>query len=251
MSSEDQFENIFKECKDDPKVIGLVLGGSRGKNMHTEYSDYDFTIIIVPEAKVEYEKRVNSLKKDFDVAVSTLVEFKKYAQWGSELMWDRYNFTHVKASIDKTGGEIQDIIDQKGKVPPEYCTEFISASLDEYINQVYRSIKCLRDKNDIGYRLEAATSIKPLLNCLFAIHDNRICPYFKYLYWELTEFPLVKLPLTPNELIEKILSILESGDYKIQQEIFRLVEKIFRAEGYGRVFDSWKGDDQWIMNYIP
>ena len=251
MNIDNEFEKILNDCRNDPNVIGLILGGSRGKLLHTKHSDYDFNIIVKPIAKAEYESKLKPLQSTFDIGIQTFDEFKVYAEWGSESMWDRYNYTHVKATIDKTGGEIQLMIDEKGKVPSTQVFGFISANLDEYINQVYRSMKCLRDQNAIGQRLEAATSIRPLLNCLFAIHDNRLCPYFKYLFWELSKFPLYKLPWSADELMEKLLTILETADYRVQQSILKEVERIFRIEGYGSVFDSWEGDDRWTMNYEP
>ena len=33
--------------------------------------------------------------------------------------WDRYSYAHVSALIDKRDGEIQRLIDEKGKIPEE------------------------------------------------------------------------------------------------------------------------------------
>ncbi len=154
---------------------------------------------------------------------------------------------HLKAQIDKTGN-IQPLIDEKGKFPLRYQREFINNSLDCYINQVYRSIKCFRDRNLLASKLEAAESINPLLHCIFALH-GRLCPYYKYLKWELDKYPLKMIPWNGKELMERISLILNKGDIIAQQEVLKMSERLFRKKGYNKVFDSWEGKDKWAMNY--
>ena len=229
-------------------MLGFVLGGSRGKGFATEHSDYDCAIFVEDESLEVYVARMSELPPLFDVTVFTLQEFVKHASWNGELAWDRYNWAHLRAQVEKTGGKIQALIDEKGKVPASEVRNFVQGELDHYINQVYRSIKCLRDGNLIGYRFEAADSIKPLLDVLFAIHDRRLRPYYKYLQWELTEFPLHKFSWTADQLLAMIQTIFADGSYQAQQQIFREVERVLRAEGFGKVFDAW-GDELWIRDY--
>ena len=249
------YQEIVRLAETDANVLGFVLGGSRGKGFATEHSDYDCAMIVEDEALEVYAAQMTQLPPLFDVTVFTLQEFAEHATWDSglaweadNLAWDRYNWAHLRAQVDKTGRKIQALIDEKGKVPANEVRKFVQGELDHYINQVYRSIKCLRDGNLIGYRFEAADSIKPLLDVLFAVHDRRIRPYYKYLQWELTEFPLDKFSWTANQLLEMIQTILADGSYQAQQEIFREVERVLRAEGYGEVFDGW-GHELWIRDY--
>jgi hypothetical protein len=58
--------------------------------------------------------------------------------------------------------------------------EFVRGHLDGYINQVYRSLKCYRDGRAAGARLEAADSVRPMLDVMFGLH-GRLRPYCKYL----------------------------------------------------------------------
>lgn len=252
-SVEEQFQSIVMQVESDPNAIGLILGGSRGKGLQKEYSDYDFIIVlkdtVSQEIKNDYEK-YNEID-GFDCGVSTLTEFENYAELGTEFEWDRYSFAHVKATIDKTDGcRLQSIIDEKGKIPIKHLQKYISGYLDGYINAVYRSMKCLRDSNNFGFRLEAASSISLFLTCAFAVHDRRLFPYPKYIEFELEKFPLTKFPWTAKELMDKIQEILETGDYKLQQELLIEMEKIMRKEGFGNVFDSWEGQDKWSMTFI-
>ncbi len=112
-------------------------------------------------------------------------------------------------------------------------------------------MKCLRDNYIFGFRLEAAISISLFLICAFAVHDRRLSPYPKYIKFELEKFPLIKFPWTAKELMDKILKVLETGDYKLQQELLIEMEKIMRKEGFGEIFDSWKGQDKWTMTFKP
>ncbi|HEX8071458.1 MAG TPA: hypothetical protein VF546_15990 [Pyrinomonadaceae bacterium] len=242
------YRELVRLAQTDANVLGFVLGGSRGKGFAAEHSDYDCVMIVADKARAVYAVKMRELPSLFDVGVYTLQEFAERAAWGGELAWDRYNWAHLRAQVDKTGGKIQALIDEKGKVPADEVRKFVQGELDHYINQVYRSIKCCRDGNTIGYRFEAADSVKPLLDVLFAVHDRRLRPYYKYLQWELTRFPLHKFSWTADQLLELLQTILADGSYRAQQHIFREVESVLRAEGYGEVFDSW-GEELWIRDY--
>ena len=126
-------------------------------------------------------------------------------------------------------------------MPAEHVDSHINASLDWYVNQVFRSLKCLRAGDMVGYRLEAAESIRPLLQALFCLHDRRVMPYYKYLTWELEEFPLDKLRFTGSQLLTDVLQILTDADYQTQQKMLIEMESIFRSEGYNQVFDDLGG----------
>jgi len=247
-NKEKQFKDLFIECRRDPNILGLLLAGSRGKGMITRLSDYDAILFVRDHIAYKYKRKYKNYGgRDFDLSIMTLPEFKKYAAWGSPMAWDRYNFAHLKVTLDKTG-KIQKMVAKKRTVPVGARKQFIAAALDHYINQVFRFVKNFRDGNKEAAYLEAAESIPPLLDALFAL-EGRVKPYHKYLRWELTNFPLRKLPWSTNKLINDLLKILKNPDFKTQQEILKKVEKLFRREGFGKVFDGWKGKDKWIMNY--
>ncbi|NPE09061.1 MAG: nucleotidyltransferase domain-containing protein [Asgard group archaeon] len=247
------FEQIKKESEKDPNILGLVLGGSRGKGFYKEYSDYDFLVIVKEDVIKEYREKFEKYDeiKGIDCGVKTIKEFEEHAEIGTEYEWDRYNYAHVQTIKDKTNGELQEIIDEKGKIPEKYWKGYVAGYLDGYINSVYRSLKSLRDNNHVGYRLEAADSVRLFLICAFAFHDSRLSPYYKYLEYELEKFPLKKFPWSSKELIEMLFKIYETGDYQIQQILLREMEKLARKEGLGHVFDSWEGDEKWTMTFKP
>ncbi len=196
MKSDVVFATFLMEVRNDPNILGLVLLGSRGKGFYKEYSDYDFQLIVKDETIDKYKEKMEEMNKhdDFDCSALTINEFEKYAEWGSEFAWARYSYSNVKALVDKTDGKIQNIINEKGKIPVKHLKQFIEGTLDAYINTVYRSMKAFRDENNLAYRLQAAESIDLLLYVLFVLHGGRIKPYSKYLESDLEKYPFKKIP---------------------------------------------------------
>lgn len=245
------YEKIYDEAKKDPNIIGFFLGGSRGKEFQTKYSDYDTYIIVKDNCVKEYKEGYPFRKyKGIDLIVFSYSEFKNYARWGSHEAFDRYSFSYVKALIDKNG-EIQEILDDLSKVPQDFLSKHIAGALDGYINFLYRSLKCIRDGNIEAARLEAAFSIPYFLDVIFAIHNGRLRPYYKYLKWELEKFPLTKFPMSAEEIVNNLMRILDNADYKTQQKFLIITEKVLRKEGFGNVFESWGDDFPWMKSFKP
>lgn len=241
-------DELIETAKNDENIIGLFSTGSCGKGMVTDESDYDVTLIVKDGVADDYRAKFKSYGGVLcDLSVKTLNQLREAAAWDGPMSWDRYNYTHLKAEIDKTG-EIQKLIDEKGIIPLDKKEEFVSASLDGFINQVYRSVKCFRDGNKIASQLEAADSLPSLLNAIFGL-EGRIKPFYKYLDWELTNWPLEKLPWAKAELILIILKIIQTGDISTQQMVLRAVEKVFRQEGFNQIFDSWEEMLLWMEKF--
>lgn len=252
MSKPEEFYNrLIQIAKEDSNIIGFFLGGSRGKGRAKEYSDYDTYIIVENDVADDYKKKYPKHRYEgLDLMVLSLSEFERDCAWGSGDEFGRYTYTHVKALIDKND-EIQKLIDEKSKIPAPFLKDCIARSIDAYINFFYRSLKCIRDGDVPAARLEAAYAIPPFLNTIFAIHGGRLSPYYKYLRWELEEFPLEKFMIKPEELINSLMIILETADCKTQQKLMKLTEEMCRKEGYGFQFDTWEDDYEWMMNFHP
>lgn len=243
-----KFENFLREAKADSNIIGFFLGGSRGKGIGNKFSDYD-VYVIVKNGKAEFYKRKYGkiTDKNFEFMIYSFNEFKNYAEWGSAEEWARYNCAHIKTLINKNG-KIQKIIDEKAKISSNKIKSFIKEKLDGYINYTYRSIKCFKNKNLFAARLQAAYSIPYFLDIIFALDNGRIRPYAEYLEWELENFPLKNFPLKSKKIIKSITKILNNADLKTQQNLLKICEKVFRREGYGKIFDGWEGKDKRAMN---
>ena len=245
------YERLIAEARRDPDIIGVALCGSRGKNARTRHSDYDVLVFVKDGLTGRYEQRFLDHPADFEVSFVTLDWFRNYAAIGSAYEWDRYNWTHLIAPLDKTGGELQQLIDQKGIFTQQEARIVIERFLDAYLNQVYRSIKCLRDGNQLGFRLEANDSISPLLAVLFALHNGRIRPYYKYLEWELTNWPLELLSINSTRLLASLQQILSCADCSAQQLLLGEVQRLGRAAGFGAILDAWEGKDEWARTFSP
>jgi len=249
MNTADRFSELKRIAKEDSKIIGFFLSGSRGKGLQTRFSDYDIYFIVKDKHVQDYKKRYPQKKyENMDLVVLSLSEFRELGNWTDGSWFYRYAFAHVKTIIDKNG-EIQKIIDLKARIPEDYYEKFLEKSLDGYINYFYRSIKCLRDGNLLAARLEASYSIPLFFDVIFGIHERRIRPYYKYLKWEMENFPLKKIPISTEELLNKISKILDDADLIIQQELFKLTEKLLINEGYEHVFRSWGGDISWMKSF--
>jgi hypothetical protein len=242
------FQAFLRDAESDPNILGCFLSGSRGKGFEHNGSDYDLSIVVDDDVVIEYSQALRAREvPGVDLWVRSLSELREYAGWLSETHWDRYDFAHVRALIDKTG-EIQTLIDDKGSVPPAKKDAFVNAQLDGYLNGFFRSVKSFARGEAVGMRLEAAMSLPYLLNALFALHD-RATPFPDYLTRDLAGRPLEKWPWPTDILLGRLLTILDNGDVPIQQELAKTVDRVFRRAGYDRVFDDWTGRDRWAMEF--
>ncbi|MDD4901460.1 MAG: hypothetical protein PHS62_05195 [Patescibacteria group bacterium] len=233
------YKQVLEDAKNDPNIVGLVLTAGRGKGLATEHSDYDVLIVVTDVKTDEYKKRFKKLKiiNIFDLNVISLTEFKGHAEVGSETEWDRYNFAHIKAQIDKGG--IQKLIDSKGIIPSNKIKKITENNLDGYINLYYRSIKNHRDGNFIASHLDAAESIPCLLVALFAM-NGRAKPYNKYLEWELANYPLKITSWTVKDFMSKVKTVVATGDIEVQKKLFKSVKELFYKNGFTKSIDGWR-----------
>jgi len=240
------FEEVLKTVEHDPNVLGFILLGSRGKGFENMMSDYDVGMVVKDEIAEEYKRKFDTPFKDMDMPVYGMTEFENYAQWGSpETVGERYDFAHCKILIDRTG-EIQKIVEEKGKIPSAIQHDFVYNALDAYVNAVFRSVKAWKNKNPTGAQLEAATSIPFFLEALFGVY-SRPRPYNAYLVKELEKYPLENLPWQPAELVQTLIAIIRTADLKTQQRLLKESEQFFREKGFGKMFDAWEGKDKWTM----
>jgi hypothetical protein len=214
----------------------------------TEHSDYDCVVILDDAAPDDVRRQIDSHRQPgLDLGVMTLSAFERHAAWGSAEAWDRYSYAHLKPIIDKTG-QLQPLIDAKGRVPAAEIRGFIDASLDYLINQLYRGLKCLRDGDPDASRLEAAEGVKPFLDAIFALHGGRLRPYYKYLAWELATYPLEQFSLGGAGLIAQLVAVQEPGGVTALRGLVAETHSLFRAAGHGPVFDAWDEAMDWMLD---
>jgi hypothetical protein len=115
-----------------------------------------------------------------------------------------------------------------------------SQGLDGFINSCYRAAKNHRGGRLLEAHLDAAESIGWLVDFLFAA-CGRVRPYNKWLVWELRTHPL-REPWSEDRLVPAVADVLQSGELRAQQGLFRDVERFARSRGYGDVLDGWQPD---------
>lgn len=237
-----RYFELLELAETHSEVLAFWLTGSRGKGRETAASDYDCVLIVRDEAfeawRGRYARRAYGRT---DCSVMTLEGLRAHAAWGGPDAWDRYSYAHVRVLVDRTEGLCQQVIDEKARVPDPEVAGFVDRSLDHYLNQTYRALKCLRDSQPLAARLEAAEAIAPLLDALFALDRGRLRPFYKYLAWELAEHPL-----SSGQALALQTPALLDPDPATLRRLLRDTEARCRDAGHDSVFDGWAGDLAWM-----
>lgn len=230
-------------------VIGFYISGSYAKGLIHDRSDLDPVFVVDKGAKeqVGQDLRKRFDLKNCDLCVYTLDEFRNLSTAGTSGMGsDRYDYAHLTVEIDKTGGEIQKIVEQNGSLSERERLYLGAGYLDGYINSFYRSLKAAREKWDLPQRLEAAESIPHMLAFLFAA-DHRIVPFSKYLEWDMKKHPL-NFPMEPDELLRDIKTVLSSASVATQIKLFEKVSEFASKVGFENIVKDWDGKPEALAN---
>lgn len=220
-------EELVGAARGDDNVLGLVIGGSRGQGAYvTDASDWDVYVVVrEPPANWRFERGGH-----IEAVLLTLEGLRQTPDW------NRYTFAHVQPLLDKTGGEIAEIVAELGRRDPATASE----PLDAYLNSYYRSLKNAVLDLGLESRLDAAESVPWWLDFLFAAH-SRVRPYNKWLRWELHTHPLGE-PWSEEGLLPRLDRIVATGDVDEQRALFNATEPFARQQGFGDVIDGWEPD---------
>lgn len=221
-------DELVLAARSDDNVIGLVLGGSRGKGAYvTDKSDWD-VYIVVRERPADWQHERGGRVEPVLVTLEGLRGMPD---------WNRYAFAHVRPLFDKTDGEITSIVADLGRRDPTTAAE----PLDAYVNSYYRSLKNDALGLDFAARLDAAESVPWWLEFVFTAH-GRVRPYNKWLRWEVRTHPLGEPWSDEEALLRRLSRIVATGAGEEQRTLFRATEAFARARGLGRVIDDWEPD---------
>jgi hypothetical protein len=235
--ADDLYAAMLRRAQEDPNILGLYLGGSRGKGASTAHSDYDCDIVVADAVEAGYQARLGGDDSGFNLGVFGLSRFVAYAAIGSDREWDRYNFAHLRATVDKLNGQIQRLIEEKGTLPAETARQRLPRTIDAYVNSLYRALKNDRDGRPLAALLDAAESVPFLLGVIFMV-NGRLRPYNKYLEWELTRWPLPDLPWSTPDFLG-LVDAVARGDITAQRAAFSGVRALVARHGLGGVVDAW------------
>ncbi|MFE2531042.1 hypothetical protein [Streptomyces sp. NPDC059371] len=224
----------------DPAVVGLVLKGSQAHDgMITPYSDHDLYVVVADDTENGPPRFAGHRGPGLDLVVVTLSEFR-----GAGMPdWERYALARARIVLDRLDGDIARILADRARLNADEAYRDSAAWLDAYANSLCRSVKNHRDGLALAARLDAADSMRFLLELLFAL-DRRPRPYNKYLEWELARHPLPGWDT--DALLRAVERVSATGDVSAQQHLFALVEKTARAAGHDEVLDAW-GDSLDLM----
>ncbi|EPD66803.1 hypothetical protein [Streptomyces sp. HGB0020] len=220
----------------DPAVVGLVLKGSRAHDgMITRHSDHDLYVVVADEAKTDLHRFTGHRTIELDLVIVSLAEFRSAGMPGFE----RYALARARIVLDRLDGDIAHILAEKARLGADEAFQLAAEQLDAYVNSLYRSVKNHRDGHALAARLDAADSVRFLLELLFAL-DRRPRPYNKYLEWELSRYPLPGWDT--GMLLRAVGRISATGEVPLQRALFSRVETVARDAGHGEVLDAW-GED--------
>jgi hypothetical protein len=224
----------------DSAVVGLVLKGSRAhEGMTTEHSDHDLYVVLADGATTALTRFTGHRTPELDLVILSLDEFRAAGMPGFE----RYALARARIVLDRLDGVIAQILASKARLDADEAFQEAGKWLEAYANSLYRSLKNDRDGHALAARLDAADSIRLLLELLFAL-DRRPRPYNKYLEWELARFPLPGWDT--GMLLDAADRISGMGDVSTQRRLFAQVEAVARQAGHGAVLDAW-GEDLDLM----
>ena len=234
--AKEEYELYLEKAQNDEHVLGIILGGGRGKGISTENSDYD-VILITTDDGFDAVKKAYIKTEYIDAIPKSISEFREHAKSGTRTQYNKYTFTHNKAVIDKTG-EIQKLVEEKGVLESESTEKIIRDALGGYHNSLYRSLKNIRDKNLLAGHLDATETIPRILTFIFAL-EGRVRPFNKFLVWELENYPLEKLPISSVDFIAKIDTIIKTANIETQKDLLKIIQNLAKDNGYLDEVEKW------------
>ncbi|MBC8075678.1 MAG: hypothetical protein H7Y32_06335 [Chloroflexales bacterium] len=233
---------LIEEAAADPEVIGLVLTGSRAIGAVTSESDYDGVFVVTDAAYARYEATQQHPLRGATVqpAISTDdLWHEPLAALAPDrvVVWDLPAWAESRVLYDRTG-ETTAAIDALRRMLPDHAQTAIAASYDGYLNGLYRSLKSWRRGNTLGGRLESAGTVDSLLHLLFALEEHWR-PFSSRLPYHLAE--LAPQGWQPNEVADRLLDLIGTGDPYRQQAFAQRVIALLRERGFHHVYESWNG----------
>jgi hypothetical protein len=237
------YRQFVDAARSDDSVVGLVLTGSRGRDLLVRPdSDWDVRLVVRDDDLAACEERFDTPRgSEVEVAVFSVSGFEQAGALGSPNEWDRYSYAHAEVVLDKLEGGIANLVAEKSVLPAKAASDLAACALDGYVNACFRSLKNHRSGLVAATHLDAAESISPFLTSLFAMYE-RVRPFNKFLRWELETFPLGEPLWSADDLLTRLEAIVATGDVESQQSLFRNTERFARERGHGELLDGWEPD---------
>lgn len=238
------FAKLVETVEHDDRFVGLLLGGSRGKGLGTERSDYGVYVVVADDVDPQAIQFDVDYRDGIDlVGVWPVSAFATYAV-GDGNDWNRYNFAHLQPAVDKLG-TLQAVSDAKEWLDPAGAHASAALMLDGYLNYRFRAAKNRVDGNLDAVALDVVESVLFMLDFVFT-SERRVRPYSKFLAWEFRAHPLeldwgiITQPSTPTQMVR-------TADSLLQAACFKAVETGARQLGFDSVLDAWRPSELALM----
>ncbi len=202
-------EALCAEGAADSDVIGILVTGSRAVGAVTTESDYDVIFIVSDETAERYarENREPPRGHLLDPVINTGdIQWHECPRTLREYNTFGVDVCHVV--YDRTG-ELAALAEELRRMPEEEARATVTKSYDDYLDGIFRSLKCWRRGNELGARLEAAQIVDALLRMLFAL-ERQWRPFGSRVYLHLEM--LAGQGWQPGELHASLLDLLSSAD---------------------------------------
>lgn len=215
------YAELLARAEEDPDIVGLILSGSRARDMATEHSDFDVYVVVR-----EYGGKWRSTTRtpELDTIVISLADLADVSN-----RWQRYSYRGCQVLIDRLDGRIAELVRAQATLTPAEADSLVREQLDGYVNFIFRAAKSRRDDRPDLARLEEIEAAPWFLWTLFALY-GRVRPYNKFLRWELDTYPLPG-PWTADYLVTTLTDR--------PSMLFPELERVVRAKGFGDVLDAW------------
>ncbi len=229
-------------------LLGLVLSGSAGRGVATDWSDLDVFVVLTDTGMPGRATRHSATVDEIPVTISNL---ERVPAFGTKGWWFRWSFAWAPVLLDRTEGRLQSALRRQATVTTDEAESILVEHdrLDGWLNYVYRALKNDRDGRALERRLDAAESMPWLLDVIFTL-AGRVRPYHKYLPWELRQHPLNNW--RADELLALLTATLD-GDPSALRATFARVETLCAAFDGGRpgpaltpIIDDW-GDELQLL----
>jgi hypothetical protein len=197
---EELLAELVREAEADEDTLALVLGGSRSVGHEREDSDYD----------VYYVRRVPTRppqRPNVETPWLTLDDLR-----ASEPDWWTDGLVQGRMLVDKTGGELDEIIERLSRA------DDVAKPYDAYLNAFVRGKAAARRGDELGARLHAADSLRYLAQALAALEGRR--PRF-----------LDRLSGHLGAWEPRFLSILRTPDVEEQKALQRDIAALMEQHG--------------------
>ena len=231
------YADLVQLAREDPRLLGIVLSGSRGRGAGRPESDWDAYLIVADDAVHALDSKRDRLDPMLDLSVMSLADFETYAEPGTDEAWEAYAFVHADVAHDRLGGRIAEIAAAKEFLSEDLAARAVLGTLDAYINAAVRAAKDRRDGLFEASILDSAEAVEPVLETMFAL-EARIRPYNRYLSWELERHPLTFSHPSAGSLSNLIAAVTQ-GDADAHADLFHLVEGSARSLGWDEVLNGW------------